>query len=349
MEVEKAEWRLLQQAINEWEQGGKISAEKAAELRRSIVFKRTERQLIAQYFFFIALFCTLLAFGALFLNDTLLEKLKVYFSWNDFAIAAIASVLSVVWFWYIARRKAQISIAAYEIYMVLGGLSALTALIYLCKQLGTDRTYTAFFGFASLLLAILAALYTSRSLWIGALAALLSWFWAFSTWQSHDYRFLGMNYPMRFTVLGLAILGLSFFQKGIARIAFAQRITYVAGLIVFFTGCWGISVFGNFNTLVGWQQVRQVHVLAYSVFFGAASALTFYLGIRYKDDLARDFGVLFLLINLYTRYFEYFWDTLNKGLFFLILAITFGLLGRWLEKKKRKGFVWSGLRKKKVK
>ncbi|MES2703605.1 MAG: hypothetical protein V4649_13260 [Bacteroidota bacterium] len=338
MEVDKPEWRLLQKAIKEWEDTGKLAPEQAANLRKSVVLKRTERQLIAQYFFFIALFCILLAFGALFLNDKLLEKLKVYFSWNDFAISAVTAVLSVLWFWYVTKKKWGINPAAYEVYMVLGGLSALTSLIYMCKQLGTDRTYTMFFGLAIIMLGVLSARYHSKALWMGALVALVCWFWAFTTWQSTDYRFLGMNYPMRYTVLGLVLLGAAYLQQRVKKLQFSPHLTYIAGLVIFFTGFWGVSIFGNFNTLVGWQQVRQVHVLAYSIFFGAASAISFYLGVRYRDDLARDFGIIFLLINLYTRYFEYFWDTLNKGLFFLILAITFGLLGRWLEKKRRLSF-----------
>ena len=76
-------------------------------------------------------------------------------------------------------------------------------------------------------------------------------------------------------------------------------------------------------------------MLGYSAVFALGSAISFYLGIRYKDELARDFGVLFLLINLYTRYFEYFWDSMNKGIFFLVLAITFGLVG-WLLERQRK-------------
>lgn len=347
MEVDKPEWRLLQQAISEWERSGKVTPDQATDLRKSINLKRTERQLIAQYFFFIALFCTLLAFGALFLNDKLLEKLKVYFSWNDLAISAITAVLATLWFWYISRKKHHFSPSAYEVYVVLGGLSALTSLIYLCKQLGTDRTYTAFFGWAIVLLVILSSLFNSRSLWIGALASLVSWFWAFTTWQSHNNLFFGMNYPVRYTVLGLIIIAISFYQDRVKRLAYSQNITYIAGLVVFFVGFWGVSIFGNFSTLSGWQAVRQIHVLVYSIFFGLASAASFYLGIKYKDDLARDFGVIFLLINLYTRYFEYFWDTLNKGLFFLVLAVTFGLLGRWLEKKRR-GLRWNDFMKKKA-
>ena len=164
----------------------------------------------------------------------------------------------------------------------------------------------------------------------------VTWFGSFSTWQSTNNLFLGMNYPMRYTVFGLLILAVAFVQTQVRQLAFAQRVTYIAGLTLFFCGLWGISIFGNYSTLVGWQQVRQIHVLAYSIIFAAASAVSFYLGVRYKDELARDFGVLFLLINLYTRYFEYFWDSMNKGIFFTILAVTFGLLGTWLERNNRK-------------
>ena len=60
-----------------------------------------------------------------------------------------------------------------------------------------------------------------------------------------------------------------------------------------------------------------------------------YLGVRYKDDIARDLGIVFLLINFYSRYFEFFWDTLHKGLFFLLLAVSFYFIGRWIEKRRK--------------
>jgi len=143
-----------------------------------------------------------------------------------------------------------------------------------------------------------------------------------------------MNYAVRYTVLGLLLLGAALVQDRIPRIAFTQRITYLIAMFLFFTALWCVSIFGNYNTIIGWQQVRQVHVLAYAIIFGIAAALSFYLGIRYKEDIAKDFGIIFLLINLYTRYFEYFWDSMNKGIFFLVLAITFGFLGWWLERKR---------------
>ena len=336
MEVDKHEQNLLEQAIDEWLQTRKLTPEQATQLKETLQPKHSDRQQIAQYFFFIALFCTLLAIGAIFLKEKLLEKIKLYFSWNDLAIAAITAVLSVLWFWYVGKKRDRLSAVTYEIYMVLGGLSVLTSLIYCCKQAGSTTTYTPFLLLSFFILGALSALLKSKALWIGAIAALIGWFGEYSINHSTENLFIGMNYPMRYTALGLLILAFAFLQGQLRPLAFTQRITYTTGLALSFCGLWGFSIFGNYNTLIGWQQVRQIHVLAYSLVFAVASAVSFLLGIKYKDEAARDFGVLFLLINLYTRYFEYFWDSMNKGIFFLILAITFGLVGRWLERNNRK-------------
>jgi len=122
MEVDKHEQLILQQALDEWEHTGKLTSEQATSLRETIVSRQSGRQQIAQYFFFIALFCTLLAFGAIFLNEKLLEKIKLYFSLSDLVIGVVAGLLSVLWFWYVGKRRVRLSPTAYEVYMVLGGL-----------------------------------------------------------------------------------------------------------------------------------------------------------------------------------------------------------------------------------
>jgi len=152
MELDKSNWELLQRTISEWQHTGMLSSEKADELKRSITFKGSERQQIAQYFFFIALFCTLLAFGAIFLDEKLLEKIKAYFCWSDLMIALITALLSVLWFWYIAKKRMQIRNIVYEIYMVLGGLSVLTSLVYFCKEAQIDKTATPLLSFSAMLL-----------------------------------------------------------------------------------------------------------------------------------------------------------------------------------------------------
>jgi len=338
MEVDKEEMRAVQRAIDEWERDAAVTPELAASLRATLVPRKNDRQQIAQYFFFIALFCTLLAFGAIILSDKLLEKIKAYFAWSDIVIAGITAGLSVLWFWYTGRKRGDTRSAAYEIYMALGGLSVLTCLVYICKYLHADATYyTTFLSLAFVLLLLLGAVMTSTVLWLAGLVAFVGWFGAITSAFNNRYLFLGMNYPVRYVVFGALLLLFSFGLLRFRQIAFAQRITYIIGLSVFFTALWAVSVFGNFNSIERWEHVHQLQIVIYSFFLAIASGLSFYLGIRFNDTAARDFGVLFLIINLYTRYFEYFWDTMNKGIFFLVLAVTFGLLGRWLERKSRGG------------
>ncbi len=50
----------------------------------------------------------------------------------------------------------------------------------------------------------------------------------------------------------------------------------------------------------------------------------------------RDMVLLFLILNLYTRYFEYLWDVTNKGIFFAIMALSFWLIGKKLEQIRKR-------------
>ncbi len=336
MEVEKHEWNAIKKALSGWEEQGLITLEKNRELRQAVKLKRNDRQQVARYFFIVAISCILLSFGAIFLDDKLLEKFKHYFSLSNIFIAAIMAVITVSWFWFINRRRDRYSAFAWEVYMVLGGLTSLCALVYICKDIGFGRYNSGMLIAASALLFTLGAVFRSSVLWIGAIVALLNWYGAFTTLAGHDNMFLGMNYVMRFTVLGLAITGLSFLLPLFKPTRYFKRLTYISGLLIFLTALWGVSVFGNFGYLDEWAKVRQVYVLIYGGIFGVVAAVVFLLGIKFDDDFTRDLGVVYLLLNLYSRYFEYFWDSMNKGLFFLVLAVSFWLIGRWLEKSRKK-------------
>jgi hypothetical protein len=334
MEVDNNEWKTITQAINTWVSEGKISPEKAEELRRSYSLKKTGQQ-IAQYFFLIALSCTLMAFGAIFIDEKLLEKIKIYFSLNNIVVAILMALIAGSWFYYIKRKSSDLKTIAYEIYMVLGGLASVTSLVYFIKDFGYGPSYSHLLFFTTILIFSLSIYFRSTALWIAALGSLISFFSSFTYAHSHDHAFLGMNYPVRFTLFALLLLIFSFYQQRIKRVEFTQRVTYIAAFILFFISLWAVSIFGNYTDLSAWYGVRQTHVLVYGFIFGIASLASLYLGIQYKDDVARDLGILFLLVNFYTRYFEYFWDTMHKGLFFLILAVSFWFLGRWIEKRRK--------------
>jgi hypothetical protein len=336
MDVDKNEWKTLKRAIDAWETQGTVSHETAGELRKTLELKRNDNQQIARYFFIVAISCSILAFGAIFIDEKVLEKLKAYFALSNVFIAICSTILGIVWFWYVRRKSHTLSPVAYEVYMVLGALILLTSLVYFCKDIGFGAQNSGFLFAALVVLLSVGFWFKSRAIWMMGLLAIFAWYSAFTTVHSHGNQYLGMNYPVRFTFLGLILIGASYLIKRVQQLHFIQRATYLTGLALFLVALWMVSIFGNYGYLDEWAKVRQVQVLVYGFIFGIISFSVFYLGIKKDDDTTRDFGILFLLINLYSRYFEYFWDNTNKGIFFTILAASFYFLGRFIEKRKKK-------------
>ena len=80
------------------------------------------------------------------------------------------------------------------------------------------------------------------------------------------------------------------------------------------------------------EKVKQIELFHWSLLFGVAAVVSIYNGIKEDDGMTRGFGITFLFINLYTRFFEYFWDNTHKAIFFAILAVSFWYLGSRAEK-----------------
>ena len=86
---------------------------------------------------------------------------------------------------------------------------------------------------------------------------------------------------------------------------------------------------GPIATLQRWNELHR------SVKPGEkALVLCMPVSVRVKDDdaMLRGYGLVFLGLNLYTRFFEWFWDSLNKGLFFIIVGLSLWGLGAHAER-----------------
>lgn len=342
MELDKKEKQLLDTTIERWEKENLLTSEKANELRSTYSLKKAGRQ-VAQYFFVIAIACTLLAFGAIFIDDKLLEHIKQYFDIGNVVIAVSCTLIALAWFMYMNKKRKTLLSMAYEVYMVLGGLVTVCAIVYFSKDLGIGPQYSGLLSAIAVVITALSIFFRSRALWLAGIFALMGFYGSYSEWIQNEHNlFLGMNYPMRFTVFGLLVIGLSFLQNYSKSLRFSQRLTYIIGLLIFFTGLWGVSVFGNYGHYNQWLEVRQVQVIGYSVVLAIVSVAALLLGIKYQDDATRDFGIIFILLNLYSRYFEYFWNTTNKGIFFGILALSFALIGWQIEKRVKKSRTVAG-------
>jgi membrane protein implicated in regulation of membrane protease activity len=72
--------------------------------------------------------------------------------------------------------------------------------------------------------------------------------------------------------------------------------------------------------------------LPWALLFGVAAGVCIYISLKTDDGMLRGFGLTFLAINLYTRFFEFFWDGMHKVVFFLILAVSLAVIGRYAER-----------------
>jgi len=61
-----------------------------------------------------------------------------------------------------------------------------------------------------------------------------------------------------------------------------------------------------------------------------------YLGIAWESAVVLNTSLVFFAINLYTRFYEYFWDAMPKSLFFIVGGAALILGGIWVERFRRR-------------
>jgi len=151
---------------------------------------------------------------------------------------------------------------------------------------------------------------------------------------------LGMNYPSRFVLAGLATLGLAAlharFFKG-TRQGFA-RVYLHHGLLVTNLALWFFALFGTHD--LEWHDNGGERAF-FSLLWAGTSITTLLLGSRYGWRLARGYGLTFLIINLYTFYFQFVAANSAGAWFLHLLVVGVSLVGlgfgleRHLSRKRR--------------
>ena len=61
-----------------------------------------------------------------------------------------------------------------------------------------------------------------------------------------------------------------------------------------------------------------------------------YLGIAWESPVFLNTSLVFFAVNLYTRFYEYFWDAMPKSLFFIVGGAALILGGIWVERMRRR-------------
>lgn len=336
MQIDREKSEFLDDTIEQWQREGLIDDGLANQLKKSYEAKTFDWQRLAQYAFWVALACGFIALGALLIDSSILIALKKLYDTPDIVISII-SVAIAAWLYILGfRRKKKLAQLKFsnEAIVLAAILFTANAIAYFGKSLGSSSTNFSILILISVFIyGALGVFFNSRLIWIFALLSLGAWFGTETGYLSRwNFYFLGMNYPLRFVFFGAILTASSFLMKMFDKSRPYFQVTYIAGMVYLFVSLWLLSVFGNFASLEEWYKVRQITLFYWAIVAAAVCLASTLYGLKKNDEIAREFGITFLFLNLYTRYFEYFWDSWHKAFFFAVLAASFWLIGRKAEK-----------------
>lgn len=340
MQISKKEKETVNKAIKYWEEKGLIDAQKAKALDKSIESKPFNWQSLAYYSFLFAVVSLLIAVVSIFADKALLDLIDSLISTSYLTKSFTFLILSTLFFWLDYRYNLKKKRKKYskEVFAFFGCIFLAIATGLISFVFGMEESPGIFILGLAFLYFIAAVFRNKELLWLFGIIALVVAFGSIThNLGKENYLFIGMNFPMRFTIFGALILVVTFFIRKADKFKPFVSPTYWSGLIIFFLALWFLTIFGNYSSYEKWLEIRQYYLWWYSLILLLASFGAIMIGIKKEDSLLKNIGVSFIFLNLYTRYFEYFWDELHKALFFSIIAISFWLIGKKAEKIWDKG------------
>ncbi len=209
-------------------------------------------------------------------------------------------------------------------------LQGLTSVMAKHYSTGSDN-WPALLGIDAALLLLLAYAVGNRLILWYALADLFFFFGAetgyVSGWGAY---YLGMTYPVRFLGIGLLTLAAAWVHGALVRgrLASFSRVYAHYGLLLVNLSLWFLSLFGYFeDAIVHWKGTTGERLI-FSALWAVVSAASLLAGAKTGLRLLRAYGLTFLIINLYTFYFQFV--VLHSGEAWFVHLLLVGGSMLWL-------------------
>jgi hypothetical protein len=290
---------------------------------------------LARYSFLASIACVAIAITAAATDEWLMQLVSRLFKLPWSVKAANCAVLSAIVITLGVKRRSRCPEKIYsnEAIFFVGVLGIGAAIACLGKAMDNGSGhFSVLVLLGAVIYGVLGLALRSKLIWAFSLFSLGGWFGAetgyMSGWGAY---YLGMAYPLRFVLFGLALTCASLAMPRRPLLSDLFGVTRVFGLLYLFIALWILSIWGNCDDYEHWHRATRFELFHWAIYFAAAAIAAIYYGLKQDDVVVRGFGLTFLGINLYTKFFEYFWDGLHKAIFFAILGISFWLVGARAE------------------
>ncbi len=338
MKVTRKQAKTIHRAVEAWGKEGVIDQAEQQRLLAHIEPQSIDWQRLSRYAFWLACACVLIALATLFNDSALMAMLSLLFNFSGLGrIIAPALIATGLYYWGFRRQRRQAHWQySTEAILFLGVVFTAISLWQLGERLDTGSGYIApLFLVGCAIYGIIGWIARSGLVWLFFIISLACWFGAETGYRAGYYWF-SMGYPLRFVLFGVVVLGICIASHHWLQQRQLYTVSKAMGLFYLFMALWILSLFGQ-HTLDGWYGTRQARLFLWALLFAIVAVVCIAISLKTDDGMLRGFGLTFLGINLYTQFFAFFWDGLNKVMFFMILAASLALLGRYAEKIWRLG------------
>jgi hypothetical protein len=336
MQVNKEQAEMLNEAISNWQESGLVLPDQADSLRKSLTVRKFDWKQVTVYAFIVAMVCAVLSVIVLLADKPLRAIIEKFTQLTDFGISSILSLFTLLVIWYAKIRLSKYPETPFSnnSFLLFGAFLSLASIAYWAKTIQVfENNHAMIFLLGAAIYAGLALMFRSQTLWVLAVLMLAMAYGTFTSLSfSSQEKFLGMNLPLRFIPFSVLLLAfLAVFNK-IKTISHFLKIHYITGLLLFYTALWLVTIFGNYTDWERWNEIRQIQFLVWSIVLFVVAAAGMYFGLKRSDFVLGNTSLVFFILNLVTRYFEYCWEPLHKSVFFMLLALVFWFIGSRAEK-----------------
>ena len=316
--------RMAQEIVS-WADAGIISAEQAGLLHQRYDPKPIGGALVLKWLGLFAIFMLGLSF--LSLIGTLMASASPLF-------AALCLLVVAAGVFYSGARMAsdrsqKHPFTAQTLLTIgLAGFYASLVSLYLVTDGNRIADVNGWFLLLTSVVGVLAA-YHFYLRW-PLLMGLLMFFHgigSMSRYAGHGSYYLSIQDPRAMAVVALIAVVWGLWHEQALETKRLRRATGFGGLYLIF----GLLYLNLSLWILSLDNDSWIWVVVFSI----TCVLQIVAGARLKDSRLSGFGVVFLSIDLYTRFYEFYWDSLSKALFFTLAGAWAMGLGYLFERQHR--------------